>query len=141
MYMDSVLAMGCSSSCAIFEKFSTAIEWIAVHKLGIRIMVHVINDFLIIAESEASCVDCLRRFQKFCGKGGIPLSPKKTVGSATMLPLLGITLHTVPLEAMAVRKTFLTVTIAAPSSKPSDSCPAIASAYSLTHPGDWVIGL
>lgn len=99
LYMDRVLAMGCSSSCAIFEKFSTAIEWIAVHKLGIRNMVHVIDDFLIIAESEASCAEYLRRFQKFCGKVGIPLSPEKTFGPATMLPFLGITLDTVALEA------------------------------------------
>ena len=31
-YMDAVLPMGCASSCANFESFSTAIEWVAEHK-------------------------------------------------------------------------------------------------------------
>ena len=33
-YCDHCLPMGCSSSCAIFEAFSTALEWIAIHRLG-----------------------------------------------------------------------------------------------------------
>ena len=33
-YYDRCLPMGCSSSCAIFEAFSTALEWVAVHHLG-----------------------------------------------------------------------------------------------------------
>ena len=48
-YYDTTLPMGCSMSCAIFESFSTAIQWIANNKLGIPRMVHVLDDFLIIA--------------------------------------------------------------------------------------------
>ena len=33
-YMNAVLPMGCASSRAIFEEFSTALEWITVHKLS-----------------------------------------------------------------------------------------------------------
>ena len=32
-YMDAVLPMGCSSSCAIFEAFSSSLHWIAENKL------------------------------------------------------------------------------------------------------------
>ena len=33
-YFDRCLAMGLSSSCAIFESFSTALEWLAINYLG-----------------------------------------------------------------------------------------------------------
>ena len=33
-YFDKCLPMGCSSSCNIFETFSTALEWIAMNKLN-----------------------------------------------------------------------------------------------------------
>ena len=51
-FMDAVLSMGCSSLCAIFECFSTALEWVATVKLGFTAMVHVIDDFLIMSDSE-----------------------------------------------------------------------------------------
>ena len=35
-YYDSCLPFGASSSCALFESFSKALEWIARHKLGIK---------------------------------------------------------------------------------------------------------
>ena len=41
LYYDKCLAMGCSSSCFTFEKFSSALEWIAVQKLGCRGVVHI----------------------------------------------------------------------------------------------------
>ena len=33
-YFDRCLAMGLSSSCAIFEAFSTALEWLSINYLG-----------------------------------------------------------------------------------------------------------
>ena len=35
-YMDAVLPMGCSSSCAIFEAFSNALHWIAQYQLSVK---------------------------------------------------------------------------------------------------------
>ena len=51
-YVDAVLPMGCSSSCVIFESFSTALEWIAMNTLGATKMIHVLDDFLVLAESQ-----------------------------------------------------------------------------------------
>ena len=48
-YMDAVLPMGCSSSCSIFEAFSTALEWVAMNKLGVTKVVHIIDDLLFLA--------------------------------------------------------------------------------------------
>lgn len=46
-YYDRYLPMGCSSSCAIFEAFSTALEWIAVHRLGVSSVLQTLDDIFI----------------------------------------------------------------------------------------------
>ena len=35
-----------ASACSIFEMFSTALEWVAMNKLGLTNVVHVIEDFV-----------------------------------------------------------------------------------------------
>ena len=51
-YFDKCLQMGCSSSCQIFEKFSSSIHWILVHKFGVKGLVHYMDDFLFVAPSD-----------------------------------------------------------------------------------------
>ena len=97
--MDAVLPMGCSSSCAIFECFSTALEWVATVKLGVTAMVHVIDDFLIMTNSEDKCQQDLMAFINLCQEIGVPLAPDKTVGPSTAIPFLGIIHDTVNHEA------------------------------------------
>jgi hypothetical protein len=46
----------------IFEELSTSIEWIAVNKLGIQAMVHVLDDFLLIEQSKSLAVDKFAQF-------------------------------------------------------------------------------
>ena len=98
-YMDAVLPMGCSSSCSIFEAFSTALEWIAMNKLGVTKVVHIIDDFLFLATSHAKCLHDMKAFMTLCEQLGVPLAPDKTVGPTTALQFLGITLDTVSMEA------------------------------------------
>ena len=51
-YYDKCLAMRCSSSCQIFERFSTALEWIAQRHRSKGSIFHILDDFLIIAQTE-----------------------------------------------------------------------------------------
>ena len=100
-YMDAVLPMGCSSACAIFETFSTALEWVAMHKLGVTKAIHVIDDFLFLGTSRAKCLADMQAFIKMCGDMGVPLATVKgkTVGPSTALQFLGINLDAVSMEA------------------------------------------
>ena len=98
-FMDAVLPMGVSSACAIFESFSTALEWIARSKLGATALVHVIDDFLFIANSRAKCGQDLQAFVNLCLELGVPLAPGKTVAPTRVITFLGITLDTVLMEA------------------------------------------
>ena len=91
--------MGCSYSCALFERFSTAIEWVARHKFKIQCIRHVLDDFCMVHDSDQSCRGDLLKFQNLCQLLGIPLSEEKTCGPSTCLPFLGIELDTVASEA------------------------------------------
>ena len=98
-YYDKPLPMGCHSSCAIFETFSTAVEWIAKKKLVISGIVHILDDFLIIAPQ---CVDGkkhLTQFLTLCNSLRIPLAPDKTEGPTSCLTFAGIELDAVAMEA------------------------------------------
>ena len=64
-YFDRCLPMGCSFSCALFEAFSTALEWLALHRLGASGVLHILDDFLFIAESEEKCQGDLNIFPQF----------------------------------------------------------------------------
>ena len=98
-FFDRCLPMGCSSSCAIFEAFSTSLEWLAKHFLGASGVLHILDDFLFIAESESKCSSDLSKFLSLCDYLGVPIAHEKTEGPGTTLQFAGITLDTINMEA------------------------------------------
>ena len=89
-YYDKCMPMGCSSSCLTFEKFSTAVEWIAKQRLKIDHILHLLDDFLMAALSKELCQFYLDLFLKLCSYLGIPIAPGKTIGPATTICFAGI---------------------------------------------------
>lgn len=98
-YYDQCMPMGCSSSCKTFETFSTTIEWIAWNKLTISSILHLLDDFLIVAPSRKLCQDQLEVFLLLCNYLGIPMAPEKNEGPATTIAFTGIKLDSVKMEA------------------------------------------
>ena len=98
-YFDRCLPKGLASSCKTFETLSTAVRWIAQTKLGIRYMLHLLDDFLTISGSHEQCSRELFLFLELCFFLGIPMAPEKTVGPPTVLSFAGIVLDTVRSEA------------------------------------------
>ena len=98
-YHFKVLPMGCRLSCALFEVFSTTLQWIAQTKLHIPFVIHVLDDFLIMDSSFSGCQRNLTRFVTMCQSVGVPIVPQKTSGPSTCLPFLGIELDTVSMES------------------------------------------
>ena len=88
--------MGCTSSCAIFEEFSTAVEWIAKKELALGGMVHILDNFLLMSESLQQDKRDLIGFQSLCNTLGIPL----TEGPTTRLTFAGIEIDTVEMSAL-----------------------------------------
>ena len=99
LYFDRCLPMGCSSSCSIFETFSTALERIASTKLQASAVIHILDDFLFLAPSQDQCHRDLDNFIKLCSDVGVPIADEKTVGPATCLQFAGITLDTINMHA------------------------------------------
>ena len=98
-YFDRTLAMGLSSSCAIFESFSTALEWLSINLFGASAVLHILDDFLFIAATRDQCARDLQNFILMCDCLGVPLAPEKTVGPDTVLQFAGITLDSIRFEA------------------------------------------
>ena len=91
--------MGCSSSCAIFEAFITALEWLAMHRFGASGVLHILDDFLFITASREKCQADLANFLNMCEYLGVPIAQEKTFGPDTTLQFAGITLDSVKQEA------------------------------------------
>ena len=98
-YIDSCLPFGLSSSCKIFERFSSALHWIAQNKLGISCMVHVLDDFIIVHKSPAKCLQQLKQFLFMCADIGIPMAMEKTLGPYQLITFLGYELDTINMES------------------------------------------
>ena len=98
-YMHAALPMGAASSSAIFETFSTALEWIGEKVLKVTKIVHVLDDFLLLASTKDKCQRDLQAFMMMCKRLGVPLAPGKTVGPCTCIQFLGIEIDSVSMEA------------------------------------------
>ena len=90
--IDRALPMGCRSSAKIFERFSTAIEWIARNKLGIELIIHILDDYFIVNDTKSKCSDQLECFLNFCKLAGIPISRAKTTKPNQIMEFAGIEL-------------------------------------------------
>ena len=84
--------MGLTSSCRTIEKLSTALEWVARSKLNIPHIIHILDDFLIAAESFDACKASLQHFLAFCENVGVPMAPENTEGRSPVLTIPGIKL-------------------------------------------------
>ena len=98
-YYDVCLPMGLSSSCAIFEAFSSSLEWISAHCFGASGVLHILDDFLFLAKTETKCRTDLSNFLRLCGYLGVPIAQEKTVGPSQVIQFAGITLDSVIQEA------------------------------------------
>ena len=91
--------MGCSSSRQIFERFSSGLHWIGQQLMPNGLMFHILDEFLIDAQTQFECDQYLSKFLSVCQDIGIPMAPEKTVGPSTNITFLGIELDTVAQEA------------------------------------------
>ena len=98
-YFERCLPMGCSTSCSIFESFSTALEWIPKKLLGSQAIIHILDDFLIIASTESACRKQLHKLLALCDDLGVPIAEGKTFGPLTTLQFAGVTLDSITMQA------------------------------------------
>jgi len=98
-YYDKCLPMGASSSCRIFETFSSALKWIAINKFGIRHIVKILDDFLFLAPTFHEAKEALDSFCQMCALIKVPLNAEKTFSPSPVMTFLGITLDSIQMQA------------------------------------------
>ena len=92
--------MAARLTCNLLEAFSTALEWLSIHRLGASSVLHILDDFfLFIAKTKDRCEADLGNFISSCHHLGVPLAPEKNVGPDTVLQFAGITFDSVRREA------------------------------------------
>lgn len=100
-YVDKCLPMGCSISCAIFEQFSSFLEWVVRDISGVNSIIHYLDDFLCIGPASSRiCSVLLATLQHIADRFGIPLANEKTEGPCKVITFLGIVIDS---EAMECR--------------------------------------
>ncbi|MEW8091241.1 MAG: hypothetical protein AB2784_16615, partial [Candidatus Thiodiazotropha endolucinida] len=97
-YYDRCLAFGASSRCRIFERVSSALEWIALSKLRASAVVKILDDFLFIENAYDGCLQTLQSFLKMCNTVGISIADKKTFPPHTTMTFVGFSLDSLRME-------------------------------------------
>lgn len=69
-------------------------EWVARNKLNIPYIIHILDDFLIAAESPNKLRTSLQNFLHFCEDLGIPMAPEKKRGPC---PCIAVCRHRIGL--------------------------------------------
>ena len=99
-YYDSCLPFGASSSCSIFEAFSSALEWVARYKYNIEHIIHILDDFLILDPPQNNqCNAKLSAFLHMCSELGVPIKHEKTEYATTCITFMGLELDSAHMEA------------------------------------------
>lgn len=98
-WFDRTLPMGASSSCAIFESFSTALVFALEDRFGFNFVSHLIDDFVFLGPPNSSM--CLKALLTFFAMGeyiGLPFKKEKTVYPSTKVEVYGLLVDTISQE-------------------------------------------
>ena len=98
-FFDKCLVMGASISCAKFEDFSRAIQWILTSKLSVKHMSHILDDFMFFGPpGSPECLNSLNAFLLLTESIGLPIKQEKTVLPSTCVELHGINFDSEKME-------------------------------------------
>jgi hypothetical protein len=87
-YYDTALL---SSSCQLFESFSTSLQWILNQKFNIKGISHLLDDFFFVGKANTN--DCFKALQTFLCLAdilGVPIKAEKTQLPSTCITIYGI---------------------------------------------------
>ena len=100
-YIQKTMPMGCSISCATFEKFSTFLHWSVKNKTHSENLDHYLDDFIFVGEAHKDdCLFLMTAFSNVCSSLEVPIANEKTEGPCTKLECLGLLIYS---DEMLVR--------------------------------------
>ena len=93
LYINSSLPFGASSSCFIFEKVATLVEWIVKHETKNKKLSHYLDDFPLLEKNWQETKTLTDQFIKIVQKIGLPIAENKTIRPTQFLIYLGLLLN------------------------------------------------
>ena len=93
-YNELVLPFGLRSSGNRWELYAAALHHFIQHHVGVTLVVHYVDDFLLIDADEERARRALTETLALCARLGIPMAERKTEGPCTRLVFLGIEIDT-----------------------------------------------
>ena len=97
-YIDRALPFGLRSAPKIFSAVADMIAW-ALHQAGIQLLLHYLDDFLLLAPpTSEKGAESLRLTMVTLKHLGVPVAAHKTEGPASVITFLGILMDTMSFE-------------------------------------------
>ena len=94
-YIDKCLPFGLSVSCAVFEKFSTFLEWHVKQKTNSKQLIHYLDDFCGCSKDKEKAKNSLTNTLSCFEALGVPVSDEKVEGPSTNIKFLGLEVDTI----------------------------------------------
>ena len=92
-FIDECLPFGAYISCAIFQRISDTIKFLAEFKIKVpKQITNYLDDFLFMALTLIKCNYMIAKFLEICNQIGIPISAEKTEWGTLQIVFLGILL-------------------------------------------------
>ena len=92
--------MGCTISCRLFERFSCALSWIMKHRFKVRVISHILDDFIFVGPPNSNqCAINIQMFLKLCEDLNVPIKISKTQPPSEIITVHGVEIDTKLMEA------------------------------------------
>ena len=92
-YLNSSVPFRAASSCQIFERVATVLQWIVTSETGWKWISHYLDNFPMLAKSKAALNVQIQKYYDQMKKIGMPVAEKKTLGPTKLLEYLGLLLN------------------------------------------------
>ena len=96
-YLNSSVPFRAASSCQIFERVATVMQWIITSEMGWRWISHYLDDFPMLAKSKPALKQQIQKYYDLMKRIGMPVAEKKMLGLIQLLKYLGLLLNLINL--------------------------------------------
>ena len=92
-YLNSSVPFGASSSCKIFERVATVLQWIVTSETGWRWISHYLDDFPMLAKTREGLLEQIEKYKALMKRIGMPIAEEKMLRPTQFLEYLGLLLN------------------------------------------------
>ena len=91
-YINSSVPFGSASSCLIFERVATVLQWIVTNETAWKWISHYLDDFSMLAKKREQLLIQIDKYKALMKHIGMPIAENKTLGPTQFLEYLGLLL-------------------------------------------------